>query len=120
MDESTTLKDLKKKVTDFRDKRDWKKFHNSKDLSAAIVIESAELQERFLWKNFDETNEFLKDEKNFNNVKDEIADIGIFLLNLSDVLNVDLSEAITNKINKNEVKYPIEKVKGIAKKYTEL
>ena len=120
MEESTTLKDLKKKVADFRDERDWRKFHNPKDLSIAIAIESAELEEKFLWKDMNEVNDFLKDAKNLDDVKDEMADIGILLLNLSDILNVDLSEAIINKINKNEIKYPAEKAKGIAKKYTEL
>lgn len=118
MDESTTVKDLRKKVINFRDKRDWKKFHNPKDLSAGLSIEASELQEHFLWKSSDEIDSYIKN--NIEKVKEEMADIQIFLLSLSDVLNVDLSDAVFGKLKKNDTKYPVEKSKGIAKKYTEL
>src|SRR5438132_4813055 len=118
MDDSTTLKEIKKKVTDFRNTRNWKKFHNPKDLSAAIYIEASELQERFLWKNKKETENFIQN--NLHKVKEEMADVAIFLLSLSDVLGVDLSEIIDEKLKENAKKYPIEKAKGNNKKYSEL
>ena len=104
MDSSTTIDDLKSKVIKFRDESGLKKFHELKDLSAAIAIESAELQETILWKSDEEVKKFLSDPKNLEIVKDEMADIGIYLLSLSDVLKIDFSQAVLNKLIKNEKK----------------
>lgn len=120
MDNKTTIAALREKVAGFRDERDWLKFHHPKDLSMAISVESAELEELFLWKDQDSVQQMLRDEQQFRKVKDEIADIGIYLLSLSSVLQMDLSQAIEEKLAENSRKYPVEKSKGSSKKYNEL
>ncbi len=103
---------ITKKLIKFRDERDWEQFHNSKDLALAISIESAELLELFLWK---ESEEFDKD-----NLKEELADILAFALLLAEKHEIDIYEILNAKVSKNEKKYPVNKAKGTAKKYTEL
>ena len=120
MDDKTTIEELKKLVVKFRDERDWKKYHNPKDLAADISIESAELQELFLWKNLDEIKKFTDAKANIEKIKDELADVVIACLLLADELGIDLSDSVIGKNSKNSEKYPIEKVKGNYKKYTEL
>lgn len=107
-------------MSKFRDERDWLKFHNPKDLSIALSVESAELQELFLWKDNKSVEKMRNDKDQFRRIKEEIADIGIYLLSLSDVLDVDLSDAVIQKLAENAKKYPIEKSKGSNKKYNEL
>ena len=120
MDENTTVSSLKEKVAAFRDERDWLKFHNPKDLSIALSVESAELQELFLWKGCQSTEKVRGDAKLIRRIKEEMADVGIYLLSLTDVLNVDLSEAVIQKLAQNASKYPVDKSKGSSKKYDEL
>jgi NTP pyrophosphatase (non-canonical NTP hydrolase) len=112
------IDELRRIVTDFRDERDWKKFHNPKDLAISIAIESMELLEHFQWKSVEEVYEVV--ESRVDSIRDEIADIAIYLLSLVDILDIDLSEAIVEKVKKNAEKYPVEKSKGRADKYTEL
>ena len=109
------MNDLKKvieKLTEFRDERDWKQFHNSKDLALAINIEAGELLELFLWKGADEANK--------EKVKEELADVLAFSFLLAEKYNFNVEEIVLEKIKKNTIKYPINKAKGTAKKYTEL
>jgi NTP pyrophosphatase (non-canonical NTP hydrolase) len=120
MDDGTTITSLKQKVTKFRDERDWLQFHNAKDLSIALSIESAELQELFLWKDADSVKKMSHDAKHLARIREEMADVCIYLLSLSNVLDVDLSEAVTQKLRHNARKYPISKSKGSSKKYNEL
>ncbi|MFO7992315.1 MAG: nucleotide pyrophosphohydrolase [Thermoplasmata archaeon] len=101
----TEIKSLQDLVVDFRDQRDWKKYHNPKDLCISISIESAELLELFQWKSAD-------NEVDFAELKDEMADILIYLLSLADVTDVDLGDALKKKIEKNREKYPADKSKG--------
>lgn len=103
------------KLIEFRDKRDWKQFHNSKDLALAISIEAAELNERFLWKNAEEV-EMMGPE----HVKEELADILTFAFLLAEKHNLDVFEIVLEKIKRNGEKYPVEKAKGTAKKYDQL
>lgn len=112
------LNQLKQNISEFRDKRDWKQFHNPKDLSQAISIESAELLEHFLW--VSQKDSFTIVEKNKEEIADEMADVFAYLLSLSDVTGIDLEVALLNKLEKNKKKYPIEKAKGISIKYTKL
>ena len=102
-----------KKLTDlllkFRDERDWKQFHNSKDLALAISIEASELNELFLWK----SNEDVDKDK----LKEELADVFSFALLLAEKHNLDVSSIIENKVKLNGQKYTVEKSKGTAKKY---
>ena len=111
--------ELKKSILEFRKKRDWEKFHTPKDLAVSIVIEASELLERFQWKTDTEIAKLLKSEFK-NSVSDEIADIAIYLSYLCHDLRINLEEAIAGKLKKNDEKYPAEKVRGNAKKYTDL
>ncbi len=112
------LSKLKETIRKFRDERDWKQFHNPKDLAVAISVEAAELLEHFQWKNGSEVDKKVKADK--EKIEEEMADVYIYLLELSDIIDVDLIEAAKRKIAKNEIKYPADKAKGNAKKYTEL
>lgn len=105
------------KLVEFRDARDWKQFHNPKDLAAALSIEAAELQELFLWKSAVDLDLNLPEKK--ERIEEEIADIASFLLLLCNEVGVDLAKAIDRKIEKNASKYPAEKVRGSSKKYNE-
>lgn len=100
------------RLRQFRDDRDWKQFHNPKDLAVALSIEAGELLEAFLWK----TPEAADTEK----VKEELADVLAYALLLSDAYGFDVKEIVLEKIERNEAKYPVDKAKGSAKKYTEL
>lgn len=96
----------------FRNERDWEQFHNPKDLALAINVEAGELLELFLWKNAEDANK--------EKVKEELADIFAFAFLLADKYEFDIRQIILDKIRKNGEKYPVEKAKGIAKKYNEL
>lgn len=112
------LEELILKIRKFRDDRDWIQFHNPKNLSEAIIVEAGELLEKFLWLDFEQAKGL--EEKKLGKIKEEAADIFIFLLYLCDVLKIDLVKEANKKIAINEQKYPIAKAKGTAKKYTEL
>jgi len=99
-------------LIDFRNERDWAQFHNPKDLSLAISIEAAELLELFLWKKAEEAN--------IDKVKDELADVLSFAFLLAEKYNLSVKDIVLEKIAKNELKYPVDKAKGTAKKYDEL
>jgi NTP pyrophosphatase (non-canonical NTP hydrolase) len=113
--EVTTLKHLQQKIIEFRDARNWKQFHTLKDLAISLSLEAGELLENFQWKSSEEAVR-----ENFENMKDELADVVIYALLLSHELGIDLEEAIIDKMKKNEQKYPIEKSFGSKKKYSEL
>jgi NTP pyrophosphatase (non-canonical NTP hydrolase) len=113
--EVTTLKHLQQKIIEFRDARNWKQFHTPKDLAISLSLEAGELLENFQWKTSEEAVR-----ENFENMKDELADVVIYALLLSHELGIDLEEAIMDKMKKNEQKYPIEKSFGSKKKYSEL
>lgn len=106
------ISDLTKRLIEFRDARDWKQFHNPKDLAVALSIESSELLEAFLWKSSEEASS--------EKIKEELADVFAYALLLANECGLDISEIVTSKIEANELKYPIEKVKGSAKKYNEI
>ncbi len=120
MDSDVTVSQLKAQVAAFRDARDWKQFHNPKDLAASISIEANELLELFQWKTADEVDALLKDAKKREDVQDELADIVVYCLSAADQMDIDLSDAIAAKLKKNEEKYPVDKAFGNNKKYTEL
>jgi NTP pyrophosphatase (non-canonical NTP hydrolase) len=120
MDDKITIEELKKLVIKFRDDRDWKKYHNPKDLAVSMSIEVAELLELFQWKTTEEIKEFLKNNEKYQKTCEELADIIIYCLDMSEILNADISAIVKKKLEQNEKKYPVEKAKGSAKKYTEL
>lgn len=105
-------------IRQFCEERDWRQFHNAKDLAIALSIESSELLELFLWKNEIETIEVTKNKK--TEIENEIADISIYLLDLVDVLNIDLETVIRRKLALNREKYPVDLAKGKNLKYNEL
>jgi len=112
-------KGLQKRIAKFRDARDWKQFHNPKDVSISLLLEAAELLEHFQWKSPEEMDK-LKSTKEFEGVKEELADIYYWVLLIAHDLNVDLEKEFLKKMKQNEKKYPIKKAKGSHKKYTEL
>ena len=115
-----TLAEIVAAVGRFRDDRDWAQFHKPKDLAAAIAIEAGELQERFLWKTDAEADRDLADPAKKAGVAEEIADVVMFAMLLSDRLGIDLAEAIAAKLAANAKKYPVKLARGTARKYTEL
>jgi dCTP diphosphatase len=104
----------------FRDARDWSQFHTPKNLAAAIAIEAAELQERFLWKNDQEIDGDLEAGPTRDAVVEEVADVFLFALLLADRLDIDVGRAIADKLAANARKYPVALARGNARKYTEL
>ena len=114
------MDELVKAVLAFRDERDWKQFHNPKDLAISITLEAAELLEHFQWKMAGEVEAFLAVEANRRRLGEEMADILILLVSLADAAGLDLLEAARAKLRENAAKYPVERVKGSAKKYDEL
>jgi NTP pyrophosphatase (non-canonical NTP hydrolase) len=110
------LEALKKKLTDFRDERNWKQFHNPKDLALALSIEAAELNELFLWKSEESSWEELDKER----IREELADVFAYALLLASHYKLDIKEIVIDKIEKNKAKYPVEKSFNSAKKYNEL
>lgn len=114
------IKKVQKKLQVFADERDWDQFHNPKNLVMALSVEVSELVEIFQWITPDGALLLKHDPIKFAQVRDEIADVTLYLLRLADKLEVDIEDAICSKIKKNSLKYPIEKSKGSAKKYTEL
>jgi NTP pyrophosphatase (non-canonical NTP hydrolase) len=115
-----TLAEIVAVVGRFRDDRDWAQFHKPKDLAAAIAIEAGELQERFLWKTDAEVDRDLAGAAKKAGVAEEIADVVMFAMLLSDRLGIDLADAIAAKLAANAKKYPVKLARGTARKYTEL
>ncbi|MEE9421733.1 MAG: nucleotide pyrophosphohydrolase [Gammaproteobacteria bacterium] len=113
-----TFESLKHRLRKFADDRDWDQFHSPKNLSMALSAEVAEIIEHFQWLTEEQSNK-LPNEKR-QEVETELADTLIYLIRLADKLDIDLLTAAQNKIEVNEQKYPVEKAKGNAKKYTEL
>ena len=113
-----SLQKLLEEVLHFRDEREWKQFHTFKDLAITLTLEAAEVLEHMQWKTEKEASRYLK--KHRDRVADELADVLHVLLLLADNSKVDLVEAFDRKMKKNRAKYPVEKARGSAKKYTEL
>ncbi|MCK5288568.1 MAG: nucleotide pyrophosphohydrolase [Candidatus Omnitrophica bacterium] len=112
------VKDIIEKIKKFRDDRDWMQFHDAKNMAVSIILEASELLEHFQWKTIEEVDEHRK--QNQSEIKDEIADIALYLFELADNLSIDLITAMEQKLAKNEKKYPIEKAKGKHTKYNKL
>lgn len=106
------IKEITEALIKFRNERDWKQFHNPKDLSVALSIEAGELLENFLWKTAKEANQ--------EKVKEELADVLAYAFLLAEKYDFDVKQILLEKIKKNGEKYPVNKAKGTAKKYNEL
>lgn len=113
-----SLKDLQRSVTLFRDARDWKQFHNPKDMALSLVLEASEVMEHFQWKSPPDIEAHIK--KHRADIGDELADVLYWVLLISHDLKIDLPKAVRRKLKKNSEKYPISKAKGKYTKYTEL
>ena len=112
-----SINELTKKIIAFRDARDWKQFHNPKDIALSLVLEATEVMEHFQWKNKEEMEKYVVTNK--SDIGEELADVLYWVLLMSSDLDIDILDALEKKISKNEEKYPVEKAKGNAKKYTE-
>lgn len=111
------IKRLTEELRKFAKDRDWEQFHSPKNLSMALSVEAGELVEKFQW--LTEQQSFELSDKKKQEVEEEIGDILIYLVRIADQLNVDLIKAASEKLKLNAEKYPIEKSKGKADKYTE-
>ena len=104
-----------RRVLKFRDDRDWRQFHTPKDLAISLTLEAAELLEVFQWSGKD-----LECRDKLEHIREELADVLSYCVLMADVCGLDLDEILREKVAKNEAKYPVEKARGRADKYTEL
>jgi len=116
------MEDSIEKLTDaicaFRDARDWKEFHNPKEMAVAIAAEAGELLQHFVWQSASQSQDRIKDRQ--SDIASEMADIAILLFEMASNCDIDLADAIRSKLARNEERYPVEKAKGSNKKYNEL
>ena len=112
------IKMITEKIKKFRDERDWMQFHDPKNMAVSIMLEASELLEHFQWKTTEEVDKYAR--QNHAVIKDEIADIALYLFELADNLGISLIDAMDQKLKKNEMKYPVEKAKGKHTKYNKL
>lgn len=112
------IQQITEKIKNFRDERDWMQFHDPKNMAVSVILEASELLEHFQWKTTEEVEAYTKE--NHAEIKDEIADIALYLFELADNLKINLVDAMTEKLKKNETKYPIVKSKGKHTKYNKL
>jgi NTP pyrophosphatase (non-canonical NTP hydrolase) len=111
-DAHTTVGALRQTVADFVDARDWQPFHGPKNLSMSIAIEAAELMEHFQWLTTHEAQAAVEDPTERAAVADELADIVIYCLSLSNALDLDVSSAVLGKLQANEHRYPADEFRG--------
>ena len=109
------MKKATEALIEFRDERDWKQFHDPKNLAAALSIEAAELNEVFLWMTTEGSREV-----DVERVREELADVLAYALLMADAFQLDPEEIVLEKVKRNAEKYPVEKARGVATKYTEL
>jgi dCTP diphosphatase len=112
------IEKLTKAVLKFRDDRDWKQFHNPKDMALSLVLEATEVMEHFQWKNREEVQEYIK--KNKKEIADELADVLWWVLLMAHDLDINLKTALPRKIKETAKKYPISKSKGRTTKHNKL
>jgi len=112
------INEITKKIIQFRDERDWMQFHDPKNMAVSIMLEASELLEHFQWKTKEEVEKYVM--QNRSEIKDEIADVALYLFELSDNLGINLKSAMEEKLKKNHMKYPVEKAKGKHTKYNKL
>ncbi len=115
-DRDTTMEQLKERMADFVRERDWEQYHTPKNLSMSIAIEAAELMEHFQWLTVEESQNLQPEA--LTDIGEELADIVIYSLSMAKALNLDLAETVSKKMDKNILKYPTDKVRGKAHKYT--
>ncbi|MHB8254203.1 MAG: nucleotide pyrophosphohydrolase [Acidiferrobacter sp.] len=109
--------DLKKRLAEFAQERDWEQFHSPKNLAMALIVEAGELVEPLQWLTEDETHKLSGAQHQA--ISEEAADVLLYLIRFADKLNIDLEQAAWAKIEKNAAKYPADKVRGSSRKYTD-
>lgn len=119
-DSVATIDALKSCVLAFARDRDWEQFHSPKNLSMALAAESGELMEHFLWATPEQSRAIAREPAKRAKIADELADVVIYALEFANMTGMDLAAAIEAKMAANAKKYPVEKAKGRAEKYTEL
>ncbi len=119
-DATTTIAEVKKEIERFVDARDWKQFHDPKNLAMALASEVGELLEHFRWVKNDESPDVMREEESAAAVASELADVLIFAFEFSTICGIDISTAIDDKLKLNEERYPVEKARGTAAKYDRL
>lgn len=114
----TEIQELTKKIIKFRNARNWKQFHNPKDMALSLVLEAGEVMEHFQWKNEKEITEYV--EKHKQEIGEELSDVFYWVLLISHDLKIDIEKAFKRKMVISDKKYPVSKSKNSHKKYTEL
>ena len=117
-DASTKIQELKDQMAAFVRERDWNQFHSPKNISMKLAIEAAELMEKFVWLDTQQSHDEIV--HNRQEIEDELADVFILVLTFCNVTGIDVSNAMRNKLVQMNDKYPVEKAKGKATKYTKL
>ena len=115
MKESKRYNALVERIRKFSEERDWAQFHDPKNLAISLQLECAEVLVLFQWTKANNIREGKESE-----IADELADVFYYIIKLADIYNIDLTEALEKKMDKNEIKYPVDKVKGKSNKYTEI
>jgi NTP pyrophosphatase (non-canonical NTP hydrolase) len=115
---SDSIAALTAQIQDFVDAREWRKFHNAKDLSVAIAAEAGELMQHFVWQQEDQVAQRVEQRR--DEIASEIADVAILLFELADNLGMKLGDVMEAKIANNDIRYPVEKSRGNNLKYSEL
>lgn len=111
-DQDTTIAELKLVMQDFVDARNWHQFHDAKNLSASIAIEAAELMEHFQWVRSEELHAIREDREQMAEIREEVADVLAYLLSFASAMEIDLAQALTAKMTKNNAKYPVDDYYG--------
>jgi NTP pyrophosphatase (non-canonical NTP hydrolase) len=119
-DSNSTIEELKQQIQSFCEAREWDQFHNPKDLAIGISTESCELLDIFRFKSMDQIQELFMNAKSKEHIEEEVADTLFFLLRFAQMNHLDLYQCVQDKLNKNNKKYPVEKIKGKNLKYTEI
>jgi NTP pyrophosphatase (non-canonical NTP hydrolase) len=114
------IEELQQRLRDFARDRDWEQFHSPKNLATALAVEAAELLEPFQWMKEDDSRNLPSMTHEYAQVKEEIADVFIYLVRLADQLHIDLAEAVEHKLARNAEKYPVDLAKGRSLKYDRL
>ena len=119
-DATTTVAEMKARVLAFARERDWEQFHTPKNLSMALAAEAGELMEHFLWGTSEQSRAIAEGEAKRGKIAEELADVVIYALEFANITGLDLAASIEAKMAANAKKYPVEKARGRAEKYTEL
>ncbi len=119
-DTQTTLQELKDAMLAFARERDWLQFHAPKNLCMGLSVEAAELTEHFLWCDLDESRDIINKPDKREAIKEELADVLLYVMQFANVTGIDLAQAAMQKLEKNRAKYPADKFRGRSEKYNEL